>query len=152
MAKNSLAIILKTNKLIGPNYHDWLRNLKIIFDSEKCIYRFVTSKKLFQMRMGERVSVHEHGLKMIGLVEKFSNLDVIMDNDLYVDLNEVTINKLVNMSDTAESTIKKDKPIILTSTSKARKDAKKGKKEKSFSFKREAIDDSRKWNQEKERE
>ena len=38
MAKNSLAIILETNKLIGPNYHDWLRNLKIVLDSKKRTY------------------------------------------------------------------------------------------------------------------
>ena len=31
-------MILKTNKLIKPNYHDWLRNLKIVLDSEKCTY------------------------------------------------------------------------------------------------------------------
>ena len=49
--------------------------------------------------------------------------------------NEVTINELVNMSVTAESTIKKDKPMILASTSKARKGAQKGKKKKSSSSK-----------------
>ena len=63
---------------------------------------------------------------MIGLIENLSNLGVVMDNDLYVDLilqflpksfdqfvmnfnmgkNEVTINELVNMLVTVESTIR----------------------------------------------
>ena len=78
-----------------------------------------------------------------------------MSNDLYVDLilqslpksfdqfimnfnmgkNEVMINELVNMLVATESTIKKDKPMILVSTSKAHKGTQKGKKKKSFSSK-----------------
>ncbi|PIN24602.1 hypothetical protein CDL12_02665 [Handroanthus impetiginosus] len=38
MAKNSLTMILETNKLIGPKYNDWLRNLKIVLDSKKRTY------------------------------------------------------------------------------------------------------------------
>ena len=38
------------------------------------------------MRMGEGASVHEHGLKMIGLIEKHSTVGIVMDKDLYVDL------------------------------------------------------------------
>ena len=38
MTKNSLSVILKTNKLIGSNYSDWLRNLKIVLDSDKRTY------------------------------------------------------------------------------------------------------------------
>ena len=34
----SLRSILDTNKLTGPNYMDWLRNLKIILSSEKISY------------------------------------------------------------------------------------------------------------------
>lgn len=36
--KNPLVSILESNKLTGPNYSDWLRNLKIILDSEKRTY------------------------------------------------------------------------------------------------------------------
>ena len=106
---------------------------------------FVTSKELFLMRMGEGASVHEYGLKMIGLIEKLSNLGIVMDNDHYHNLilqsfpksfdqlvinlnmtkNEVTIKKLVNMLITAESTIKKDKPVMLASNSKAHEGARK---------------------------
>ena len=34
----SLQSILDTNKLTGPNYMDWLRNLKIVLSSEKLSY------------------------------------------------------------------------------------------------------------------
>ena len=34
----SLRSILDTNKLTGPNYVDWLRNLKIVLNSEKLSY------------------------------------------------------------------------------------------------------------------
>ncbi|XP_073041895.1 uncharacterized protein [Primulina eburnea] len=35
---NPLSIILDQNKLAGPNYHDWLRNLKIVLNSERIAY------------------------------------------------------------------------------------------------------------------
>ena len=38
MAKNPLSTILDTNKLTGPNYSDWLRNLKIVLNSENRAY------------------------------------------------------------------------------------------------------------------
>ena len=37
---------------------------------------FNTSKKLFRTQMVEGSSVHEHGLKMISLIEKLEKLDV----------------------------------------------------------------------------
>ncbi|XP_073139007.1 uncharacterized protein [Henckelia pumila] len=36
--RNPLSAILDTNKLTGPNYSDWLRNLKIVLASEKLTY------------------------------------------------------------------------------------------------------------------
>ena len=39
MAFNSLTVILKKNKLIGPNYIDWKRNLNIVLIMEK--YKFM---------------------------------------------------------------------------------------------------------------
>ena len=39
MAFNALAVILKENKLTGPNYIDWKRNLGIILTAEE--YKFV---------------------------------------------------------------------------------------------------------------
>ncbi|XP_075489493.1 uncharacterized protein LOC142528335 [Primulina tabacum] len=37
-ARNPLSIILDQNKLTGPNYNDWFRNLKIVLNSEKIAY------------------------------------------------------------------------------------------------------------------
>ncbi|KAL0292702.1 UNVERIFIED_CONTAM: hypothetical protein Sradi_6978800 [Sesamum radiatum] len=34
MSKNSLTLIMETNKFNGTNYNDWLRNLKIVLDFE----------------------------------------------------------------------------------------------------------------------
>ncbi|PIN13959.1 hypothetical protein CDL12_13416 [Handroanthus impetiginosus] len=38
MVKNSLSVILETNKLADSTYNDRLRNLKIVLDSEKRTY------------------------------------------------------------------------------------------------------------------
>ena len=38
MVKNPLATILEQNKLTGPNFVDWLRNLKIVLQSKKKAY------------------------------------------------------------------------------------------------------------------
>lgn len=35
MAKNPLSTILDSNRLVGPNYADWYRNLKIVLQSER---------------------------------------------------------------------------------------------------------------------
>ena len=35
---NPLSIILDNNRLTGPNFIDWLRNLKVILASEKILY------------------------------------------------------------------------------------------------------------------
>jgi hypothetical protein len=226
MAKNPLHLILDSNKLTGPNYSDWLRNLRIVLDSEKRSYvltapppvalptdssdeeratfdkwvednlqarclmlasmsselqkqhenmshasdihlhlselystpgrqeRYLASKELFQARMIEGSSVREHGLKMIGLIEKLAHLNVVMDNELYMDLilqslprsfdnfvmnfnmhnMEVGLHELVNMLHTAESSLVKEKHVMLApSSSKGRKAKGKKKKGKSSS-------------------
>ena len=43
MIFNPLAIILKENKLTGPNYIDWKRNLDIVLTAEG--YKFVLSEE-----------------------------------------------------------------------------------------------------------
>ena len=42
MAFNPLVVILKENKLIGPNYIDWKRNLDIVLTAEE--YKFVLTE------------------------------------------------------------------------------------------------------------
>ena len=37
-SSNSLSVILDQNRLTGPNFVDWLRNLKVILASERILY------------------------------------------------------------------------------------------------------------------
>ena len=46
MAKNPLATIIEQNKLTGPNFVDWLKNLKIVLQSEKRAYVLDTAPPL----------------------------------------------------------------------------------------------------------
>ncbi|XP_075473855.1 uncharacterized protein LOC142504897 [Primulina tabacum] len=152
-SRNPLSIILDQNKLTGPNYNDWFRNLKIVLSSEKILYvldkkppkeaasdisetelaklekwwdhdlqaksymlasmsnelqrrfdeavnaadihfhlkelygvqtrseRHATVKELMTTRLRDGTSVHEHGVRMIGLVEKLVGLDVVIPGD-----------------------------------------------------------------------
>ncbi|PIM98492.1 hypothetical protein CDL12_29029 [Handroanthus impetiginosus] len=182
MAKNPLSVILKANKLTGPNYGDWLRNLKIVLDFEKmtfiltqnwqednletqclilasisnelqkshehikytnkihmhleelysvqtCYERYKTSKKLFRARMVEGSSVHEHDLILQLLPSSFGQFVI----NFNISKLKVIINELVNMLVTAKSTMKKDKTLLVASTSKAYK-GKTRKKKKKISF------------------
>ena len=37
-SSNPLSIILENHRLTGPNFIDWLRNLKVILASERILY------------------------------------------------------------------------------------------------------------------
>ena len=50
MAFNPFAVILKENKLIGPNYIDWKRNLDIVLTTEE--YKFVLTE-VYPQQPGE---------------------------------------------------------------------------------------------------
>ena len=84
---------------------------------------------------------------MIALIERLASLGVVMENELYTDLllqslppsfdtfvvnfnmhnMETSLAELVNMLKMAESTMKKDKPVLLVGSSSGSK-AKKPKK------------------------
>ncbi|KAL8089414.1 hypothetical protein AgCh_039025 [Apium graveolens] len=108
----SLRSILDAHKLTGPNYADWLRNLRIVLRIEKLEYvidspkptepasdahndehvvyrrtaRYEISKELFGCRMSEGSSVNDHVLKMINLIERLRQLGFAMDGELSQDL------------------------------------------------------------------
>ena len=46
MTFNPLAVILKENKLIGPNYIDWKRNLDIVLAAKE--YKFLLTEVCLQ--------------------------------------------------------------------------------------------------------
>ncbi|GAV68193.1 UBN2_2 domain-containing protein [Cephalotus follicularis] len=57
-----------------------------MYEAECRTQRFNLSRKLFKAQMQEGASVHEHGLKMIDMIEQLAQLGFVMDHDLYVDL------------------------------------------------------------------
>ncbi|XP_057969481.1 uncharacterized protein LOC131158632 [Malania oleifera] len=56
MAFNPLDVILKDNKLVGPNYIDWKRNLDIVLTAEEYKYVLV---KVCPQKLGERATDEE---------------------------------------------------------------------------------------------
>ena len=54
---NPLSIILDNNRLTGPNFVDWLRNLKVVLAFEKILY--VIEQSLPQS-LPENSSQEEH--------------------------------------------------------------------------------------------
>ncbi|XP_042396440.1 uncharacterized protein LOC121986540 [Zingiber officinale] len=221
-SRNPLSVILDQNKLTGPNYSDWLRNLKIVLASEKIAYtldktppkeapinathdeleklkkwsdhnlqarcymlasmsnelqrrfeetvdakdihihlqelygaqthsvKHATVKELMMDRMRDGASVHEHGVKMIGLIEKLLSLDLVIPHELSTDIIllslpspfdnfvvnfnmnklEAILEELVNMLANYKATMKKEKSIFLVGSSSGSKKGpkKKGKK------------------------
>ncbi|XP_073294918.1 uncharacterized protein [Primulina huaijiensis] len=103
--------------------------------------------------MRDGASVHEHGLKMIGLVDKLVGMDLILPSELTTDVLllslpssfdpfvvnfnmnklEPTLEELVNMLVTFESTIKKEKLVLYVGSSSGTKTDPHGKgKKRSF--------------------
>ncbi|XP_073049505.1 uncharacterized protein [Primulina eburnea] len=207
--RNPLSIILDQNKLNGPNYHDWFRNLKIVLNSERIAYvldkkppkeadpdisrtelaklekhwdhdlqaksymlasmsnelqrrfeeavnaaeiqlhlkelydvqtrseRHTTVKELITTRLREGTSVHEHGVRMIGLIDKLVGLHLVIHSELSTDILllslhasidgflvnfnmnklEATLEELINMLTNYEATIKKEKSVLLVGSS-----------------------------------
>ncbi|GAV69272.1 zf-CCHC domain-containing protein/UBN2_2 domain-containing protein, partial [Cephalotus follicularis] len=94
-----------------------------MYGAESRTQRFNLSCKLFKAQMQEGALVHEHGLKMIDIIEQLAQLGFVMDHDLYVDLIltslpksfsqflvnfhmnkiEVTLSELIAMSRTVEA-------------------------------------------------
>ncbi|GAV87186.1 zf-CCHC domain-containing protein/UBN2_2 domain-containing protein, partial [Cephalotus follicularis] len=63
-----------------------LLHLEEMYGAESRTQRFNLSRKLFKAQMQEGASVHEHGLKMIDMIEQLAQLGFVMDHDLYIDL------------------------------------------------------------------
>ncbi|XP_073051245.1 uncharacterized protein [Primulina eburnea] len=95
--------------------------------------RHATVKELMTACLREGTSVHEHGVRMIGLIEKLAGLDVVIPSELSTDIIllslpalfdafvvnfnmkkfEFTLEELVNMLNNYEATIKKEKHVLL---------------------------------------
>ena len=124
-------------------------HLKDLYTVNSRVVRYNTSKELFSTKMKEGTSVGDHCLKMIGLIEKLQNLDLVINNDFCVDLILASLtpsfdqfvmnynmhgllkdmNELMGMLVTAETSLVKEKPVMVASTSRTKGKGKgKGKK------------------------
>ncbi|XP_057953940.1 uncharacterized protein LOC131148231 [Malania oleifera] len=103
MAFNPLAILLKENKLVGPNYIDWKRNLDIVltakeykcvlvenlkemFGDQNCAARQTDMKELMNTIMAEGTPVWDYVLKMIGLLNELKILEAEIHGKTQVDI------------------------------------------------------------------
>ena len=76
MSFNPLAIILNQNKLTGPNYVDWKRNLDSVLTAEGCNY-ILTEERLDlprPMHLGWKEKDIKNGLKLYFRDRAFARL------------------------------------------------------------------------------
>ncbi|KAL3619671.1 hypothetical protein CASFOL_034583 [Castilleja foliolosa] len=111
---------------------DIARHLESCYSENMKASRAATLE-LVTMRLREGASVHEHGLKMMTLLEKLVNLEVVLPHQLSTDLIllylpssyepfivnfnmnklEPPMDELLNMLVSFESTMRKEKPVLL---------------------------------------
>ncbi|KAG6521941.1 hypothetical protein ZIOFF_019075 [Zingiber officinale] len=132
-------------------------HLQELYGAQTRSVRHATVKELMMARMRDGVSVHEYGVKMIGLIEKLMNLDLVIPHELstniillslpssfdnfVVNFNmnklEATLEELVNMLANYEAVMKKEKSIFLMgSSSRSKKGPKKKRKKRSAPMKK----------------
>ncbi|KAG6536160.1 hypothetical protein ZIOFF_001209 [Zingiber officinale] len=122
-------------------------HLQELYGTQTSSVRHVTVKELMTSHMQDEALVHKHGVKMIGLIEKLVNLDLVILHELSTDIIllslpssfdnfvvnfninnlEATLEELVNMIVNYEATMKKEKSIFLVDSSSG---SKKGPMEK----------------------
>ncbi|XP_057962249.1 uncharacterized protein LOC131153810 [Malania oleifera] len=112
---NPLVVILKENKLVGPNYTDWKRNLDIVlaaeeykyvlvehqsmpsmfdimwnlkkmFGNQNCATRQTAMKECTNTTMAEGTLVKDHVLKMIGFLNELEILGAEINREIQVDI------------------------------------------------------------------
>ncbi|XP_073298522.1 uncharacterized protein [Primulina huaijiensis] len=134
------------------NAADIYSHLQELYGEQTCPLRHVIVKELMTSRMRERASVHEHGVRMIALIEKLVGLDLVIPNKLSTDILllsllssfdgfvvnfnmnklKASLEKLVNMLTSYEATIKKEKHVFLVgSFSRTKKGPKRKSKKRS---------------------
>ncbi|XP_075475668.1 uncharacterized protein LOC142509121 [Primulina tabacum] len=116
-------------------------HLKELYAIQTRSKRHAIVKELMTTRLRDGASVHEHGVRMIGIIEKLVGLDVVIPSELstniilislsasfdgfVVNFNmnklEATLGELINMLTNYEATIKKEKPVRLVGSSSSTK-------------------------------
>ncbi|XP_073271502.1 uncharacterized protein [Primulina huaijiensis] len=132
-------------------------HLQELYGEQTCPLSHATVNELMTSRLGEGASLHDHGVWMIGLIEKLVSLDLVIPNELSTDILllslpslfdgfvvnfnmnklEATLEGLINMLTTYEATTKKEKHVFLVGSSfETKKDSQgKGKKRSALSKK-----------------
>ncbi|XP_073304173.1 uncharacterized protein [Primulina huaijiensis] len=67
------------------NAADIYGHLQELYGEQKSPLRHATVKEFTTSRLREGVSVHEHGMRMIGLIEKLMDLDLVIPNELLLE-------------------------------------------------------------------
>lgn len=67
---------------IHEHAHDIYIHLQELYGEHLARRDIRSRKELFRTCMTKDSSVHDHGLKMIRLIERFESLRVVMDNEL----------------------------------------------------------------------
>ncbi|KAL3633507.1 hypothetical protein CASFOL_022269 [Castilleja foliolosa] len=112
---------------------DIARHLESCYSENMRASTYAATRELVTMRLREGASVHEHGLKMMTLLEKLVKLEVVLPHQLSTDLIllslpssyepfivnfnmnklEPPMDELLNMLVSFESTMRKEKPVLL---------------------------------------
>ncbi|XP_073061849.1 uncharacterized protein [Primulina eburnea] len=129
------------------NAADIYDHLQELYGEQTRPLRHATIKELMTSRLREGASVHEHGVRMIGLIEKLVGLDLVIPNELSTDILllslplsfdgfvvnfnmkklEDSLEELVNMLSSYEATIEKEKPVFFVGSSSGTKKGSKWK-------------------------
>ncbi|XP_042452596.1 uncharacterized protein LOC122037204 [Zingiber officinale] len=62
------------------------KHLQELYGTHTCSGRHAIVKELMAARMRDEASVHEYGVKMIGVIEKLLNLDLVIPHELSTDI------------------------------------------------------------------
>ncbi|XP_075475611.1 uncharacterized protein LOC142507257 [Primulina tabacum] len=123
------------------NASDIHLHLKELYGVQTRSERHATVKELKNTCLRDGTLVHEHGVRMIGLIEKLVGIDFVIPSELSIDILllslplsfdifvvnfnmnklEATLKELVNMLTTYEATIKKEKHVLLVGSSSGMK-------------------------------
>ncbi|KAL3633859.1 hypothetical protein CASFOL_022621 [Castilleja foliolosa] len=120
--------------------HAWdiAHHLESCYSENTRAARYAATRELVTLRLREGASVHEHGLKMMTLIEKLVNLEVVLPHELSTDLIMLSLpssyeqfivnfnmnkldppmDELLNMMVSYESTMRKEKPVLLVGPGK----------------------------------
>ena len=69
-----------------PTVHAMITHLQKLYDEQSQIARFELSKRLFNMKMHDGQSVHDHYMTMIKDFKELEKLELTMQRELKVDL------------------------------------------------------------------